>query len=1654
MNRTGVLTVLFILLLAIAGNGQDYSEDPAEFQQQAKQLIQTHNQTEAGYQVGNKFSSAWSSWSTPQKDLLIKIALEMERRGHNKETFFNFFAGMAFAVSGESITGDKMTKLMKVAQEVLKTRSKKEYAEFAHGLNFFLAGRYLAFTTNIKTQALEGSYDFTIINGDPMALITSDGDVVKLDSIAAGDGIADYTVDENDDYVDPWAEDPYAAVEIEGDPWADQEANDPWGDTSNDDPYGDDPWADNENNDPWGDNASYDPWADNENANDPWAAKAIKKPIPDRPKVEPPIQHDYVEDMRAQYYFPPLDGPSIELKGINIFMKTHYDTMTISGVDGNFLLANRIFAGEGGKMPWPQIHDKMNGARLEFGEWHFEADRDYFWTPNATLHFDKFSDEPIEGRFEFKSQAHKPGQGTDFPIFTSNNADITVELTERSKYSGGLEIRGNKFFGKATSREPGKLEITGANGNQVVVTAKEFVLADSSMTTQNGELLLIHGSDTIYHPSVQMWFDEAKEELTVLRTKSHNVTPFRSTYFGVELNADLIKWNIAKDSIIIDLLNGKRAIPMTVESDQYFTYERFKRMNPSFPTHPLVMIVAFAKKYGDLKEFYDSELMVEYDMTLPMVRGNIKILEQYGMVSYDPEKAVVTVHDKAYHYFDAAAKEKDFDHIYIESYSENAPNAIIRLDSGQMVINGVTSFSVVEGYGLEFEPDSSKQLILLKDRGFKMDGKVTEGDFIYNGRNFTFNYPQFLLDMPQIDSLQLKVTQVDTTYEGNVKEEKKPLANNISFTSGTLYIENPENKGGHNDNDTYPYFTSNSEGIVYFDGKEILNGAYDKSVFFVLPPFEVDSIDQAAESSFVFEGTFVSGGIFPEFEETMSIQEDKSLGFVHQIPPEGYNLYGTEARTYEKIYMSNSGIRGGGQIDFLTTQIFSDDFIYYPDSVSADGSGGRIQPGDYKGASFPEAVLGAYDMYWLPKKDSMYLRTVNEPFKFYNSTAELEGFANITTNGVYGGGTMLTRGSKSISDELNFKEFSYSARHAEFEILTDDPEKPAMAGDDIALEFDLTANNATIRPEKRGIAALEFPYAKMKTSITEAVWDLETQKIVMTKPENVPIEDSYFYSTREDLDSLAFSGEKATYDINTQELKVEGIPYITVADSRVIPEGNTTTILADSRLQKFNNAEVIIDTLNGFHRLIKGEITVISRNMFQGSALYEQVVEADTFYIEFNSFDLEDVQLSEKKSLRMTVSGGEVPESQNLKIAPGFFYKGNVKMFAYKAALELDGAVRMDVKNIPTGDLWIPYVRRDSSVHPHIPIQNAVFEDGSQGIAGLQTDIKGDLYSTFVERRRNSSDLDVFRAQGELSFDTASRNFKIETPAKTAGSYAGSTFMYNDANSNLLVEGPATFFKPTTTDIELKATVTGTGNRETNQFTLNSFISMNFNVTDAIIDDMGRDIISAVEIMGANTANDPSDEMLYKLANIIGNRAALKYRENLLGGYKSLMSTSKELDKSLVISGVTMNWNPEFRAWYSSSKIGLSHAGRSDINAQLDGFMEIRRDETNADVLNLFIQASPEVWYFISYHDKNLLMYSSNSDFNELVKSKSNLGKEKPGELVFVVGDTNETLSFINTFRKNYFGIETPYNLSSPSDASLEDEKFDTIEDDDDGFGF
>jgi len=48
---------------------------------------------------------------------------------------------------------------------------------------------------------------------------------------------------------------------------------------------------------------------------------------------------------------------------------------------------------------------------------------------------------------------------------------------------------------------------------------------------------------------------------------------------------------------------------------------------------------------------------------------------------------------------------------------------------------------------------------------------------------------------------------------------------------------------------------------------------------------------------------------------------------------------------------------------------------------------------------------------------------------------------------------------------------------------------------------------------------------------------------------------------------------------------VSGIPYIIVADAKITPENNEVLILENAKIGQLKNTVIVVDTLNGYHRL-------------------------------------------------------------------------------------------------------------------------------------------------------------------------------------------------------------------------------------------------------------------------------------------------------------------------------------------------------------------------------------------------------------------------------------------------------------------------------------
>jgi hypothetical protein len=501
-------------------------------------------------------------------------------------------------------------------------------------------------------------------------------------------------------------------------------------------------------------------------------------------------------------------------------------------------------------------------------------------------------------------------------------------------------------------------------------------------------------------------------------------------------------------------------------------------------------------------------------------------------------------------------------------------------------------------------------------------------------------------------------------------------------------------------------------------------------------------------------------------------------------------------------------------------------------------------------------------------------------------------------------------------------------------------------------------------------------------------------------------------------------------------------------------------ILENAKIGTLKNTTIILDTLNAYHRLTEGVVDIVSRKQFTGYATYQYVnFLQDTFAIKMTDFHLEDIALEEvsrKKrktvATQQTVATGSVLDKEKLVLGAGMYYKGDMTMYATRPALQLTGFVKLDIRKIKNYNTWIQYTQTGDETDVRIDFDNAVTEGGGRVNAGLHFSSDNELYITFVNDKKMEEDENFFEPSGSLHYDTASQEFKIESLEKAAGnSLSGKVFAYNDETLQVRFEGPVKLFSGTK-DFNVTSTAIGQGNMTNNEIKMNSFIMVDSNVPVTAFDLMARQIQDVIKNEGADEGLGDQTELLYKIADLVGERAAKDYEQKSLQGYVSL-GTLTPLAKPLVFSNVNLKWSQKQKAFYSEGTLGMSNIGRQDINGAFEGFMEVKKTEDGAPVFNVFIKASPEAWYYFGFEDNRLMVHSSNSDFNTIIAKKSNAGKAKVGEVAFIPGSDDETLTFINRFRQQYYGIDIPYSLSEGSSAAKKKEvKEEEKKKEDDGF--
>jgi hypothetical protein len=1364
---------------------------------------------------------------------------------------------------------------------------------------------------------------------------------------------------------------------------------------------------------------------------------------------------------------PEIFGAAINFSAVSLVFVTPYDSAAIKNTKGTYSLTSKLFVGEGGNFDWSPAGLSPDSVNYELKQYHFNATKPSFKADQGKLLYLGKLPGRVPGQLVFNSINHKTKKAAIYPRFRSyeNNVNL-LGLGERIKYQGGFGLEGANINSASVNNDLATLEVMGEADKRFRARSLSFGFRDSVILANSARVVIYQGNDSLTHPSMQMRYDFAKEKMTLSKdTSPLRRAPFSSSFFGVDLNPDVVRWDLKSDSLSLTVNGSASVAPLVIESNDFYHPEDYDQLRgQGFSFHPLAVVVQYAKNFNT-QDFTVFDLVTP-NRKLEQMKMAADFLSQKGMILYDARTGKIHVKDKAIHVVDALKGKADYDNMKIQSLADTVANATISLKDRKMVVHGVEEFNVSDSLNVVIKPDTAV-ITFLQNRDIKFNGTITAGNFEISGKDFTLKYDSFFINLNHIDSIRIYVTEKDGSRRrvnnsmvgaDSTAAAAGGLKTAANKTSGTLFINRPDNKSGRYKEPNFPRLDATAGGVIYFNREEVLNGAYDKSVFFVVPPFKLDSLNDADPGSINFEGTFVSSGMFPSFKEKLHTMPDKSLGFTHVIPKGGYRLYQGDAKLFGDMKLDNEGIRAGGKIEYLAAEASSSDFVFYPDSVLGKGNEALIREKQIGSVNFPQMKVGDYQLKWFPKQDRFRMKNLKEPFAFYNNTASLNGIVTVTKTGVQGSGKLSTRGSEVASRELSFNSKDFGARHARFEVKTGNPEKPALAGSDVRVKFNLEKNSATVSPEIEGTAAIEFPYAQFKTSIPEARWDLTTQKIVMTKAADVPLENSYFYTTRKELDSLHFNAERAEYDIQKQELKVSGIPFIVVADAKITPEKNEVLILENAKIGQLKNTRIVIDTLNGYHLLTNGVVDIVSRKEFTGYATYKYINAAnDTFSIKMTDFHLEPISHEGRKhkhegaATQQTVATGAVADTEKIFVAPRIFYKGDMTMYATRPALQLKGFVKLDLKKLKNYNTWLAYNQSGDEKDIYLDFDKATTEEGRRAMAGLHFAQDNSLYITFVYDKKDESDDDFFLPSGSLFFDKESGQFKIEDRKKAAGEkLEGKVFAYNEDKQEVNFEGQVKFFGGLK-NFSLTSSAIGSGNLETNEIKMNALIQADLGLPTIAYQTMALNLQEVIKNEGASEGLGDQTELLYKMANIVGERITKDYETRAQQGYVSLGSVQGMI-KPIVFSNVNLKWSQDRKAFYSEGQLGVSNIDRNDINGAFEGFMEIRKSEDGSPVFHVFFKASPEAWYYFGFEDNRLMVHSSQQAFNDIITKKTNAAKAKIGELVFVPGSDDETLAFVNRFRLSYYGIEAPYDLSGGTSSAKKKDKKKEEKKEDDGF--
>jgi len=1299
------------------------------------------------------------------------------------------------------------------------------------------------------------------------------------------------------------------------------------------------------------------------------------------------------------------------------------DTFSILNTSGIFYPQLLEWKGQEGRVTWERVGFSPDSVFADLSSYHINMKFSEYHADTVKLVNKKYFKELLYGDLTDKLLLNAPGPLSTYPKFESYLKNYEIpNLYRNINYIGGLSVEGARIIGSGEVDKNASLIILKDGKVQAQIRSLAFRIQGDQITANPASLSIVTGDDSIYHPGLQLKYNNAKRQLLMFRPESAiSQSPFFDGYHHIDLECGAIYWNIESDTINFDSEpRFNRDSTSEFTSNNYFSKYEFDKIQGMDDRNPLYIIMDYSKSYGT-DEITPAALAQYMHKSEDQVKAMLLKLSIQGFLYYDLVNDKAIVQGRLKRFIDARAGKIDYDLIRIHSTTLKNSNATLYLANNDLLVRGVDSLFLSTAQQVYIYPDKSG-IIIKKGLDIVFSGRVKAGLFEFFSHNCSFEYDSFRLNLPLIDSLGFKVK----SFEKNMYNERplKRVGSVIENLSGQIQIDDPSNKSGLKSFPEYPIFDSKQESFVYYDK----NPRYDRNRFaYHVAPFKLESLDNFSTDSLQFDGYLVSSGIFPDIKQALKVQPDYSLGFINRSPVEGYSAYSDNGIYYDEVNLSNKGLRGNGQLKYLTSNTTSKDFLFYPDSMITKLAEHFTIDQQIAKVEYPKVIGDSIFQTWYPYRDTMHLKTIKLPFKMFEEKALMTGDLYYSSNGLSGGGKVGFESVELASEKYKFNHHTIDADTLDFNLYTTGTKDLAVSAEKYRTHVDFETRVVEFKTNKKGSSVL-FPYSNFACFMDNVDWNMDQHEMKLyndfgekyanidslsrVQLLNLDLSGSDLLATNPKADSLSFFSMRARYDMINYIIDAEDVKLIRVADAAIFPDSGNVKILKGGKIQKLLNAGIIADTARRFHTIERAEVDIFSRKNFQAKGYY-QYAGTDKVLQEF-LLPVIGVDTSGK-----TFARGNIAENLNFSLSPHFSYKGKVNLVSDRKELSFDGYFQTrddcfkDVKKY-----WVHFNSWVNPADVRIPVQQPLVDINGKklDLAILISNYEQEIYAAWFSPRAVSFDTTLVTGSGEVYYDESANAYKVSQPSEEPGvkNHLGITYF----TGNCIFEsiGPVGL-GISYNYIDLK----GFGEVKymivPDSTTFNLTLTLDFPFYETALNMISDSLVKS-DLKGLDiTRRGYEDFIEYALG--AKESKDLKDEIRTSGGMRKL---PEKLGHTIVLTDVNLYWNSLTKSYMSRGPIGIISVGKNAVNRYAKGYLELIH-RRSGDVISLYFEINPLKYYFFDYRNGTLQTISSDNLYNDRINALkpekrmlTKPGIEEPYE--FLVTNRSKMIEFLRRMQQ------------------------------------